>query len=197
MTTRYRFARDSGWEKHFTETYSVVAGTAREHFVQREDGIENCSLGDGKHFAYISAAYNEPLSVGASAALEASFESYGAPLITLANSIGKDAEGHPFYGDHYEIVLYEGGCNVWFVAKAPEGDARPFVSENPLRLYFSIKDGEKVTLKVKTGTRKGFLSVALCGHCFEIPVPHLAEQFYVGFTACEGINRLYAAEIDD
>ena len=197
MQKEFSFACGSGWENHFTETYSVVAGSAREHFVQREDGIENIALGDGKHYAYISAAYREKLTRGASISVDCSFVSYGAPLVTLANEIGSDRDGHPLYGDHYEIVVYEGGCNVWYVKKAPEGSPSPFTAENPLRLYFPIKGGERVTLKVATGVRTGFLSVELCGHRFEVPAPHLAEQFYVGFTACEGINRFYSAEISN
>ena len=196
MVRRFSFASGSGWEKHFTETYSIVAGSARASFVQREDGIENLALGDGKCFAYISAAYCERLTRGASISVDCSFASYGAPLITLANEITRDSDGHPLYGDHYEIVVYEGGCNVWYVQKAPEGSPRPFTAENPLRLYFPIQGGERVTLKVTTGVRGGFLSAELCGHRFEVPTPHLAEQFYVGFTACEGINRFYLAEID-
>lgn len=192
---RYDFARGSGWREHFTETYSIVAGSARERFLQKDGWIENSALGDGKHFAYISAAYGEKLSVGASVSLDASFESYGAPLVTLANEITKDGAGYPFYGDHYEIVLYEGGCNVWYVKRAPQGSASPIAAENPLRLYFPIESGERVTLRVSTGIRRGVLTVELKDHRFEIPAPHLADTFYVGFTACEGINHLYAAEI--
>ena len=191
----FSFADGSEWREHFSETYALVAGSARESFRQREDRIENLPLGDGKHYAYVSAAYGKPLSTGASVSLECAFESYGAPLVTLANSIGRDKDGYPLYGDHYEIVVYSGGCNVWFVSAAPEGASSPIVAQNVLRLYFPIPGGERVTVKVQTGSRQGFLKVELKGYCFEVPAPHLADSFYVGFTACEGINSLYSAQI--
>ena len=53
-----------------------------------------------------------------------SFEKYGAPLITIANAIGKDENGYPLYGDHFEIVAYESGCNVRFITKALEGSGK-------------------------------------------------------------------------
>jgi hypothetical protein len=145
---------------------------------------------------YISIAHKSSFTVGTRAALVCSFENYGAPLITLANSIGADEGGNPLYGDHYEIVAYEGGCNVWYITKAPDGAKRPFLNDCCLRVNFPIEAGSKIELGVATGNRPGFISVSLCGQNFDLPVPKLNDEFFIGFTACEGINRLYSAVID-
>jgi hypothetical protein len=128
--------------------------------------------------------------------LSCSFEKFGAPLITLANSLDEGKDGYLMYGDHYEVVVYEGGCNVWFVTKAPENSPRPFISTNCLRLNFPIENGAKIEFSVTVGTRPGTISVEVCGNSFVLPVPKLNDEFFIGFTACEGINRLYSAVID-
>ncbi len=197
MTYHYDLARNASWHDDFAETYSVAFGKGRTSFTQEDDCIRNAAIEGTKHFEYISLAHKKCFTTGAKATLVCSFEKYGAPLITLANSIGQDENGYPLYGDHYEIVAYESGCNVWFITKAPEGSGKTFIGQNLLRLRFPIADGEKIELSVATGVKPGFITVELCGNSFDLPAPDLAESFRFGFTACEGINRLYSATIEE
>ena len=41
------------------------------------------------------------------------------------------------------------------------------------------------------------IRVELCGQSFDLPVPLLSDEVHIGFTACEGINRFYEAEINE
>ena len=197
MTYHYDFTRDSGWRNDFSNTYSIAFGKRREDFIQEDDCIRNAPIEGTEYFEYISNAHKKCFKRGARAKLVCSFESYGAPLITLANSIGTDENGYPLYGDHYEIVAYEEGCNVWFITKAPEGSGKSFDGKGLLRLRFPIAGGEKIELSITTGVREECITVELCGQSFDLPVPNLAENFYIGFTACEGVNRLYSATIEE
>ena len=192
----YEFKKGANWREDFSETYSIIYKN-RERFIEEDDCIKNFFNEKINLHEYISIAHKKAFSVGASVSLVCSFEKYGAPLVTLANSIEHDKDGYPLYGDHYEIVAYEGGCNVWFITKAPEGSGKSFIGKGLLRLRFPITDGEKIDFKVSTGVREGFITVDICGNSFDLPAPELSERFHIGLTACEGINRLYSAVIEE
>ena len=195
MTYNYTFSNDESWREDFREAYSLVA-KSRNQFLQENDCIKNSYNEAIKEHDYISIAHKKTFKTGTTAKLACSFEKYGAPLITLANSIELGDDGYLIYGDHYEIIVWECGCNVYFVGKAPEHSPKPFIAQNCLRVYFSNEADSVIELEVATGKRQGFVSVEVCGHSFELPVPNLNDEFIIGFTACEGINRLYSAVID-
>lgn len=195
MICNYSFASDKNWRNDFLEVYSLVSET-RDSFIQEESAIKNSYNEERQNYNYISIAHNRRFTAGARAMLTCSFEKYGAPLITLANSVEKDERGFLIYGDHYEIVAYEGGCNVWFITKSSDGSQKPYINQNLLRLRFSIENGMKIDLSVAVGAKQGFITVDICGNSFDLPVPNLSDSFIIGFTACEGINRLYEAVIE-
>ena len=186
---RYEF-KDGSWKSDFSHCYSILTNKFPS-FTELEDHIVNRATEGG--FEWISIVHNERFTVGSRVSVECSFDSYGAPLITLANSLWTDKEGNLRYGDHYEIVAYEGGCNVWFITDPDEGSDRPFKSENPLRLRFPLEPKKKHTLSLERlplGVR-----VEFGGQSFDLLTPKLAPEFYIGITACEGVNRFYSAQI--
>ena len=184
----------SDWKKDFKYAYSLVASSFCE-FIENDGHIANGYNGDIGGYDYISIAHNELHGVGAKVSLKCSFDNYGAPLLTFANSVWTDEEGRLRYGEHYEVVAYENGCNVWYITKADKGSTRPFKVASCLRLRFPIE--EKSVIDMSVEILRGALRVTVNGVDFDLPVPHLAERVYVGITACEGVNRFYEAEIID
>lgn len=118
-----------------------------------------------------------------------SFDYRMAPLIVLAPELGADAAGRPEYREHWEIVLFDEGLNVWHHTY---GDGKPaWVKAAYLQAPF--RPGEKYALRaVITFTAKGpMLEVSCGGHTFGCTVPTLPPAFQVGITGCEGRNRFY------
>ena len=189
---KYTFNSDA-WENDFSYAYSLVAKSFTP-FTKAPDCIHNAYNDEICGYDYVSIVHRERVRKGAKVSMECSFEHYGAPLLTLANDMWTDEEGHLRYGAHYEIVAYESGCNVWFVSKAPEGITRPFVAKNCLRLRFPIAEGSVFTLHVELLERG--VRVELLGQNFDLPLPELAEEVYLGVTACEGLNRFYSVELE-
>ncbi len=183
-----------GWEKDFNYVYSLVAGSF-EKFKQDEKGVVNSFNEKINGYDYVSIAHKDMYSKGVKLSARCSFDAYGAPLLTFANSVFEDENGHLRYGEHYEVVAYENGCNVWHIAPAPAGAQKPFVVKNCLRLRFKIADASEIKLSAEV--LDGVLRVEVNEASFDIPVPLLSEKFYIALTACEGINHFYSAEISE
>ena len=179
------------WKRDFRYAYSIIYGSFHE-FKEEEGSVANEKT---DHFHYVSIVHNDTYGVGAKVSTTCSFDHYGAPLLTFANSVYTEEEtGVLRYGDHYEVVAYEEGCNVWFVTKAPEGSGRRFDSECCLRLRFPIAEGSKIHLSTEIRENK-VLRVLVNDASFDLPAPRMADEVYIGITACEGINHFYDAEI--
>ena len=190
---KYTF-NNGEWKNDFRYAYSIIYGRVCE-FNEEADHLVNNGDVEAKRFDYVSIVHNEKFTKGAKATLVSSFDSYGAPLITIANSVTLDEHGELRYGDHYEVVGYESGCNVWFITDPDEGSDRHFKSQNCLRLRFPVEEKKPFSMSVELLDK--VIRVELCGESFDLPVPNLADEVYIGFTACEGINRFYEAEITE
>ena len=188
---KYSFSSNE-WKKDFKYAYSIIYGVCRE-FDETSDHLVNRGDVEAKRFDYVSIVHNEKFTKGAKATLVSSFDSYGAPLITIANSVTVDERGELRYGDHYEVVGYESGCNVWFITDPDEGSDRHFKSQNCLRLRFPVEEKKPFSMSVELLDK--VIRVELCGESFDLPTPLMSDEVYIGFTACEGINRFYEAEI--
>ena len=173
------------WKKDFRYAYSLVANSFCE-FNEEEDHLSNGYNEDIGGYDYISIVHKDVHGVGEKLSLKCSFDHFGAPLITVANDLWTDDEGHTRYGDHYEVVAYEGGCNVWYITKADEGSTRPFKVANCLRLRFPIEEKTEVSLSVELLNKA--LRVEVNGIGFDLPAPFIAEKVYMGVTACEALT---------
>ncbi len=189
---KYLFKRGE-WERDFTYAYSLVAKSYTQ-FVQNEECVSNTFNEGINDYNYVSIAHKEKQKSGVTVSTTCSFDKFGAPLITLSNTLEKDGEGRYIYGEHYEVVLYEGGCNIWHIVKAPEGYAKKYVNTKCKAFEFPLADGEKIDMSVTV--RDKSLKIVINGEKYEVEVPRLEEEFFVGITACEGINRFYNVTID-
>ena len=127
---------------------------------------------------------------------EMSFDHRMAPLIVFAPDHAKSPAGVPEFREHWEIVLYDLGINVWhhtfkdgkpYHVKAAYLLA-PFKKHTRYRLICRISD-----------TRKGrMLEVECDGKRFGCHLASLTgKDIFAGIIGCEGINRFYDFNINN
>ena len=163
-------------------------------WIQRDDCIvnrvpEGASPTElqGKRSAqtYASMVYKQKLTGSVTIAATMAFAHEMAPLIVLAPNFPENAKGQKEYVEHFEVVIFNEGVNVW----------RHFVQDGKLTYRkaafakFSLKKDTKYSLEVN---KKGkTLTVSVAGHTLGYYDEALPDSFYVGITGCEGLNRFY------
>jgi len=187
------FSTAEPFDAGLVHVYSPVAKSCTR-FHREGDCIANAYNEAIKEYDYISLADPNPHRSGVTVSTRCSFDKYGAPLVTLANELFRGDDGELHYGAHYEVVVYEKGCNIWYVVPAPEKKERPFTAKSVARLQFPLNPGARISLQVTV--KGGMLQTVINGFFFAVAAPDLNETFYAGITACEGINRFYSLKID-
>lgn len=143
----------------------------------------------GSTETYTSMVLNRKFSGKIIIKVAMEFSDRMAPIIILAPKLGKDKDGIPEYREHFEIVLWDEGVNIWHHYFK---DRKPFWK---LAAYerFTLKPNTQYELKVECSRRKTdkMLSVLVDGHKFGYMDNSLPDEFYIGITGCEGINRFY------
>ena len=171
-------------------------------FVQRETCIENeCPPFSGeevyrKHTSrvYSAMVLRERAEIGQTVSSEMSFDWRMAPLIVIAEKLETAATGEPVFGEHWEIVLYDEGLNVWHHSMK---DGKPFWYKAAYLKVPFTKD-TRYNLEVKVArTRKGMKEMVVkCGGQELGYVDNdLPDSFYAGIVGCEGRNRFYGFKI--
>ena len=170
----------------------------RHGFVQREDGIENeCPPLSGeeifkKHASevYSAMVLRDRAEIGQTVSSAMSFDWRMAPLIVLAEKLDRSDTDEPTFGEHWEIVLYDEGLNVWHHSVR---DGKPFWYRAAY-LNVPFKRNTRYDLEVRVSkTRKGVKEMVVkCGG-FEMGYVDndLPDSFHVGIIGCEGRNRFY------
>lgn len=170
-------------------------------FVQLDDHILNRTpdLPDDMIFkeheqdVFSSILLKKNFTIGAEISSTMSFDHRMAPLIVLAKPLGSDAAGRPEFREHFEVVLYDEGLNVWHHRHAngkPSWHLAAF-----LRAPFKPKTKYelKISLQKRHGTKQ--LTVSCDGHVFGYEDDDLPETFQTGITGCEGRNRFYSFRV--
>ena len=163
--------------------------------LQEEDCIVNSfnkSLGD---YDYIGIAMTEPTVGDCTVTTHCSFEKFGAPLIVLADGIRTEG-AYRLYGAIYEIVAYEEGCNVWRILPEPdpEKSERRYTVRKIAHKPFFVEAGTTLEMSVRVHGKHAFVTVN--DYSFDVALPDLPDAYYVGLTACEGINRFYDLTVE-
>lgn len=167
-------------------------------FVQKEDGIENAcpdlpgSILFAEHASdvYSAMVHRERFSLGASISSTMRFDNRMAPLIVLAGKLDATADGRPQFGEHWEMVLYDEGLNVWYHYLK---DGKPvWYRAAFLNTTFAPNTPYRLEVKV-VRTRKGQKEMTISCGCHTLGFVHdaLPETFYAGIIGCEGRNRFY------
>ena len=170
-------------EGEFFYCYSPQA-KSRGVFVREDDCIRNEYNPDVKDYEYTTVMLKEKLKAGDAVTVECSFEKRGAPLIVISDEIFRK-DGSQYYGEHFETVAFEEGCNVWHNTPIESGGLKTD------KLHFEsipTPNHSRVTLSVEF-MADGFY-ITMNGVSFTVKAS-IPKEFYLGITGCEGINRFY------
>jgi len=134
---------------------------------------------------YSSMVYHDKVSGQVTIRATMAFDHRMAPLIVLAPELGKDARERPEYREHFEVVLFDEGVNVWhhtYRNGKPSWHKAAYAR-------FPLKPNTPYTLLVRKTDRA--LHIEVDGHVFGYLDDSLPDTFYAGITGCEGVNRFY------
>lgn len=195
----YNFNGKDSHLENFFYAYGPVA-KAHKQFTQLEDCLANFVPGDAGHddifaYDYISMVTKEKYGNGVRFSTKCNFVKFGAPLLVFCNDFITDTDSTPIYQEHYEVVAYEDGCNVWRVLPCPERVERPIDATLLGALEFHINPNELIDISFEVQGKQILAEVN--GHKITCEHPDVPDEFHVGITACEGHNRFFDFRIED
>ncbi len=170
----------------------------RGAWVQEEDHLRNQVpsgaseeelLGPRAPETYASQVWQEQISGPLLVRAEMSFDHRMAPLIVLAPELSADCNSQPQYREHYEVVLYDQGINVWHHTFAL---GRP-CWQKLAHHAFEVAPRQHHTLEVEKSAAE--LVVRVAGRELVVSCPDLPHSCFAGLTGCEGVNRFYSFSI--
>lgn len=123
-----------------------------------------------------------------------SFDHRMAPSILIASGFGKSSQGAMEQRDHFEIVLYDGGINIWhhyYKDGKPSWRKAAFIEcKYEAKKQYKLKAIYRKTAKGKE------LSVICNNQRFGYMDDSLPDSYFVGIIGCEGRNRFYDFKIN-
>ena len=181
-----RWSKVGSWIQEKDHIVQNVPATATEQDLLRRMHDE----------AYVAMCYGKKIRMDKKVVCTStmSFDLRMAPLIVIAPVLGTHKpSGAPEFREHWEIVLYDLGINVW---------RHMWVNEKPAWVKYSyllapFKPQTRYELKLTiTATKKGqMLEVECDGKKFGCHLLGLGKEFYLGIIGCEGRNRFYDFKI--
>ena len=177
------------WERYFQYAYTRRFPETPK-FQQEANCIVNVRNGIRQNGCdFTSMLLKDTYGEGTTISFTASFESFGAPLLLIAEDLEEDEAGVLRFGTYQEIVLWEHGVNVWDF-RMEKGNV---VYDWVLRNEFPLEANKPHKLTVRLGKKR--LLVWVNDRYFELFMPALTEKVWLGITACEGINRFYDLQV--
>ena len=156
--------------------------------------LPDCIAGDvnpshREGFDNISLLTKETYTVGAKAEIRCAFEGLGCPEIILVEAPELCVDGAVRYGACFEVVLYQGGINVW---RHYREEGKCFWHLR-MGLGYPVAENQIHTLRVEV--RENYLDITLNGQKTSLRVEDLFPRFHMGVTVCEGIARIYDMQV--
>ena len=188
MIRHYDLSDFEAVRSDFLQAYSPAV-KARASFTQKKDAVVsgwNDAINDYDYVSFVTA---EKFAAGTKASVRCSFDKFGAPLIVFTNDLNGDV-----YGLHFEAVAFEEGINVWHIVKSEPGSPKPVTVKKIGFTRFPVAAGEPFTLTVEFGYKE--IRVSINGNGVTVACEDIPEEFHVGFTGCEGVNRFYEFTVE-
>jgi hypothetical protein len=169
----------NGWSRDAWMLVDRPDMKAGGNWTQGADYIENDNP------EHTSMVYPKWLHGDATVACTMSFADRMAPSVVIAARISEPAGKTAVYQEHFEIVLWDQGINVWHHV-LQNGKSRW------VRTAFCtvpLKKNEKHRLEVRKAGKELTLTVGTT--TFGYVDPSLPDDFRIGITGEEGVNRFY------
>jgi len=198
-----------GWESAGLEYAYSWRFPGEPVFRQEADCIANSASPEGPGgFDYVGFLLPGEFSVGARVEARCSFEGLAAPMLTLVDRMETDERGVLRTLDFYEAVIWRNGLNIWRHHTA----GRNTTHYKALGAGFPLAEGQVHTLSLemapqaanpdedgaaadggeapaKSSDKRMVLTVD--GIKLDLFIDDLPERFRLGYSACEGVCRLY------
>ena len=194
--------KPGGWSKQDFIMVKSPRFTYLGKWLQKSDYIENVIAPGGKlkkgvmksKYTYTSMVLRKQVGGKVTIRCKMSFLTRMAPLLVIAPELGKAKDGVAEYKDHYEIVLYDLGLNIW-THKMLKG--KPWwIKTAFLKKKVAPGKPHELTVQLKPTKKGTLITVKLADSEFGATVPLLPEKYYIGITACEGVNRFYSLQVE-
>ena len=153
-------------------------------FRKEEECIVNSMRSNGS-YDYMGVVFPEKYTYGSRITIDCSFEDFGAPMVLLSMENETDMHGVLWTLEYYEFVIWKNGLNVWRHTMKNEVPSWYLA----LGAKFDLKCEERHVLSVETGERH--FDIDIDGRKFTLFAGDITDSFSLGYTACEGICRLY------
>lgn len=150
----------------------------RSEWLQKNDCIEN----DGNH---TSMVYKKKFKGDMTVSSTTAFADRMAPAIVIVSKIGDSTDGAKAFDEHVEIVIYDEGVNIWRLHTV---DGRSLWEKTA---FWKFKLTKNTLYKLEVTKKGKELSIKVDGQTMGYVDSSLQDEYYVGITGCEGVNRFY------
>ena len=159
-------------------------------FRQEKDCIVNSKRSDKPgDYDYMGLLVPGTFGPGARLSVRCSFEDLGAPMLLLSSQEEIDENGILRTLEYYEIVIWKNGLNVW----RHHTEGRKTSYYQVLGAAFPLAAEEIHELSMEIGERHLLMEVD--GKKLKLFLHDMPASFRLGYTACEGICRLYEMSV--
>lgn len=147
-----------------------------------------------KKTVYAAMIHRTKFEMGATVSSTMGWDWLMAPLIVIAEDLGKDAQGRPELREHWEVVIFNQGLNVWHHFYE-NGKQRWFKAASmllPENAQFKANERYELSVKISRDSRKNkTMTVTAGGYTLQYVDDTLPERFHAGVIGCEGRNFFY------
>ena len=166
-------------------------------WIQQADHLINTTSDkvDGKgrrHYgpeAYAGLVWKTLVEAPMEVSATMSFDERMAPLLVLAPELADAKEGLKEFREHWEVVLFDKGINIWH-HEYKDGKPSWYLAAY-LEAPFAPKERHVLTVRVQPRRGRMMLTAIADGQEFGYFDPDLPSRFLVGVTGCEGPCRFY------
>lgn len=145
---------------------------------------------------YSGMVWKDRVKLGVTISTTTGWDWQMAPLLVIAPELGVSKDGKwPEVREHWEIVVYNRGLNVWHHFWTPEKGPHWVKAASltlPERECFKANEKHSLSVQVRK-TRKGNREmICSCGgYTLQYVDDSLPETFHVGLIGCEGRNMFW------
>ena len=204
------FARGK-WNR---EDWTVVKGPRWDYchgFVQKDGWIEN-ETPEGMSpeevakkchsTTYSGMVWKEKFPIGTTVSTTTGWDWQMAPLIVIAPDLGVSKDGKlPEFREHWEIVVYYRGLNVWHHYWTPERGPYWIKAASmllPQDANWKPNARHALSVRIQKNAKGRKEMVCTCnGYTLQYMDDTLPDSFYGGILGCEGRNFFYDFKVSE